>query len=159
YLTYVIAPTCAAWASGILPVSTIGLATGIFVCVVSSIQFARDDSKTERAFLGWPSYWNFLYFYGWGLGMSTVSPATIVGISWLFGFATMIPIPFPYPSKFPVQKYVISLLGFVWGVLVLGFLLIPDFPKYLLVVSLIFPLYYLMLPLFYYEVLLGESDV
>lgn len=158
YVTYVIAPLAAAWASGVLSDGIPGMVTGVFVCVVSSLQFARTTSKTERAFEGWPSYWNFLYFYGWGLGMAQLDPAWMISMSWLFGLATFVSVPFPYPSRFPVQRIILTGLGTLWGVIVTGFLMIPEFPRIYLALSLLFPLYYLALPLIYYDTLEGPPS-
>lgn len=156
YVTYVIAPVCVAWASGVLEDTVPGLVTGVFVCAVSGLQFVRAESKTDRAFLGWPSYWNFLYFYGWGLGMARISPEWMMVLSWVFGFATLARIPFPYPTKFPLQQVILTVSGTLWGIVVTGFLLVPGVPKIYLALSLLFPLYYLALPLVYYEELMGE---
>lgn len=145
---YVVAPVSAAWADGLLPPGFLGYGVGLFVCLVSLLHFAREKAKTDRAFWGWPCYWNFLYFYGWGLEMST---GTIMILSVGFGLATFAPVPFPYPSRFSVQKYLTILLGTLWGVLITTFLLVPSLPKYYLVLSLVFPVYYLALSLFYYE--------
>lgn len=159
YVSYVVGPVCVAWAAGVLPQSWVGLITGVYVCGISALQFAREGSKTERAFLGWPSYWNFLYFYAWGLGMTALDPNWMIAISWLFGLATLVPIPFPYPSMFPVQRYVLTVLGSAWGLIVVGFVLFPSaVTRVHLALSLLFPLYYLVLPLTYYTELMGEGQ-
>lgn len=157
YVSYVVGPVCVAWAAGVLPETTIGLVTGLFVCGMSALQFAREGSKTDRAFLGWPSYWNFLYFYAWGLDMPAADPLWMIAVSWIFGLATLVPIPFPYPSMFPVQRRILLGMGSVWGLIVTGFLLFPAMPRIYLALSLVFPLYYLVLPLLYYDELLGDG--
>jgi phosphatidylserine synthase len=147
-MTYVIAPLMVAVASNQLPEGAIGYGLVVFVCVVSSLQSARKRTKTDRAFWGWPSYWNFVYFYGWGLG---IGPWAIGGITVVLGLATFAPVPFPYPSRLSLQKYVLGLLGLFWSGFVLWYLLDPSVPDLYLALSLLFPIYYLVLPLFYYE--------
>lgn len=147
-VVYVIAPVVLAWASGQLPLSPLGYSVGVIVCVVSCLQFSKQTTKTDRAFWGWPCYWNFVYFYGWGLG---IGPGVAIPLTLACAVATFFPVPFPYPSRLPIQTGVLTALGTVWGIIALGFLLVPGFPKLIFAASLIFPLYYLALPLFYYE--------
>lgn len=147
-MTYVIAPLMVALASGQIPMTPLGYSVVVFVCVVSILQFARVGTKTARAFWGWPCYWNFLYFYGWGLELEFPTVGTL---SLLLGLATFAPIPFPYPSRFPVQKVLLGILGTFWGILVAVYVIVPGVPKLYLMVSLVFPLYYLILPVFYYD--------
>lgn len=147
-MTYVIAPLMVALASGQLPMNLPGYSVVVFVSVVSVLQFAREDTKTTRAFWGWPCYWNFVYFYGWGLELAFPTMGTL---SLFFGLATLAPVPYPYPSMFPVQKIVLTVFGVFWGVLVAIFVAVPELPKFYLLLSLVFPLYYLLLPVFYYE--------
>lgn len=158
YVSYVVGPVCVAWAAGVLPETTIGLITGLFVCGLSALQFAREDSKTDRAFFGWPSYWNFLYFYAWGLGLAQINSTWMIAISGVFALATLVPIPFPYPSMFPVQRLILIGLGSIWGIIAFGFLLFPSMPRVYLALSLLFPLYYLVLPLVYYDELVEDGE-
>lgn len=147
-MTYVIAPLMVALATGQVPMTPVGYSLVVFVCVVSVLQFAREGTKTTRAFWGWPCYWNFVYFYGWGLGLDFPTMGTL---SVLFGLATFAPVPYPYPSRFPVQQAFLGVLGALWGGLVVAYVGFPGLPRIYLLVSLVFPLYYLLLPVFYYD--------
>ncbi len=147
-MTYAIAPVLAALASGVLPKWLTGYAIVVFVCAVSCLQFSRVTSKSDRAFRGWPCYWNFVYFYCWGLEMS---PAWTILLSVILGLATFTPVPFPYPSKFLLQQQILIPMGVLWFGLVTLSLIPPETSKIMLALSLIFPLYYMALPLFYFE--------
>jgi phosphatidylserine synthase len=147
-VTYVVAPLMVAVASNQFPAGMVEYLFVLFVCVVSVLQFARSETKTERAFWGWPCYWNFVYFYGWGLG---VDPWIMVGLTLFFGFATFAPVPFPYPSRLSLQKYVSGLTGLFWGGTVLWYLIVPGVSEFYLALTVVFPVYYLVLPLFYYD--------
>ncbi len=69
----------------------------------------------------------------------------------VFGVATFAPVPVPYPSRLPLQKYVLSLIGGLWGAVVLWYLIVPGVSEFYLVLTLVFPVYYHVLPLFHYE--------
>lgn len=147
-MTYAVAPVLAAIASGVLPRTLPGYSTIMFVSVVSCLQFSRDESKSDKAFWGWPCYWNFVYFYCWGLDLD---PTSTMVASVLLGLAAFAPIPFPYPSKFPLQRKILLPMAVGWVILVILGMAKPTHAQELLLVSLVFPLYYMALPLFYFE--------
>lgn len=147
-ITYVVAPLMVAIASNQLPTGFVEYSLVLFVCVVSVLQFAHMGTKTDRAFWGWPCYWNFVYFYGWGL---EVDPWVMAGLTLFFGIATFVNVPFPYPSRLSLQKYVLGLFGFFWAGMVLWYLMVPGVSEFYLALTLVFPIYYLSLPLFYYD--------
>lgn len=150
---FVVAPVCFAWAAGVLPVTPSGMAAGVWVCTVSSLQFARRYNKTDEAFWGWPAYWNVLIFYGWGLSLS---PGLMVTLCWLLGFASFLPVPFVHPVRFSPLRALTLLGGALWvGAMVL-YLLVPETPRWVLGASLVYPVYYLGLSLCFHGQLARE---
>jgi phosphatidylcholine synthase len=141
-ITFVIAPVGFVWATGMLPFEWYGVATGMIVIAVSSLQFSREDNKTANAFWGWPSFWNIAYFYAWA---ANLEPIWVIVGSLVLSAAVFAPIPFAYPSKLPKLRKTTSGFGVAWGALLFAYLIWPEISKIWLAVSLIFPAYYLIL--------------
>lgn len=144
-LTYVIAPVCLALFYGLLPSNLIGITTVFLLVGTACLQFSRTNNKTEFAFWGWPSYWNIIYFYAWGLAIPT---SWVVLVSVLLAMGTLLPVPFAYPSKLPILKKPTILLNGLWGVILALYVIFPAMPKYWLGISLLFPLYYACLSIY-----------
>lgn len=152
---FAVAPICFAWAADVLPATPLGITTGVWVCTVSSLQFSRQHNKTGEAFLGWPAYWNVLIFYGWGLALD---PGLIVVFCWVLGFASFVPVSFIHPVRFPPLRSLTLLGGALWvGVMVL-YLLVPGTPRWVLGASLVYPVYYFGLSLWFHERLNREQN-
>lgn len=153
-MTFVIAPVTFAWATDVLPFDVWGVLAGLVVVAVSFLQFSRSDNKTENAFWGWPSYWNILYFYGWGAELS--SP-WMIGITLALSAAVFAPIPFIYPSKLDTLKWLTWIGGFLWLGLLIAWLLVPSMSDQWLWISLVYPAYYLGLSFALYPRLKQEA--
>ncbi|MFB6351200.1 MAG: phosphatidylcholine/phosphatidylserine synthase [Bradymonadaceae bacterium] len=141
-ITFVIAPVGFVWATGMLPFTWLGIGTGMIVIAVSCLQFSREDNKTESAFWGWPSFWNVAYFYAWA---AELDPTWVIAGSLVLSAGVFVPVPFVYPSKLPKLRRTTMAFGGLWGVLLFAYLIDPDIDKTWLAVSLIFPVYYLVL--------------
>ena len=110
--------------------------------LASAYGFSQADAKTDDDFfLGFPSYWNVIAIYLWGLGISAVA-----GTIWIsfFAAAVFVPLKYVYPSKMPVLRRTTNLAAgsvivFVAVVIWRG----PENGQTLLRASLIFPAYYL----------------
>jgi phosphatidylcholine synthase len=116
--------------------------------LASGYGFSQADAKTEdHFFLGWPSYWSLLAFL---LFEFQVSQA--VGTAWVLFFSVMVfvPIRYPYPTRMRSLRAVTILLGLPWAVS--GFalaLLLPDRPRWLLLVHCYYPVYYVLLTIYF----------
>jgi phosphatidylcholine synthase len=127
-----------------------GLVSGIWtvalpvVLLASAYGFCQAAAKTEDGyFTGFPSYWNVLAFYFYLLH---TAPA-VNGLLLLF-FAVMVfvPIKYVYPSRTPVLRQLnigLGLFGFLIACLIVINFNHPD-PR-LVYLSLIYPIYYLIL--------------
>lgn len=114
------------------------------VLLASAYGFCQKAAKTDDGyFTGFPSYWNVLVFYFYLLH----SHPALNGLLLLF-FAVMVfvPIKYVYPSRTPVLRQLNIGLGF-FGFLMACLIMInfnhPD-PRFVYL-SLIYPIYYLML--------------
>jgi phosphatidylcholine synthase len=145
YLTYVFVPALFVWRSAIVPAAW-ALPVAAAMLMSSAYGFNRTDAKTaDHFFLGFPSYWNVVAFYlliaRWS---SLVNAAILVALAVL----VVVPIRYVYPSRTPQWRMTTNVVGAVWGVLMLVMLWqYPAVSRQLFVVSLAFPVYYILLSL------------
>jgi phosphatidylcholine synthase len=140
YLTYVVVPIFMLLQAGQFPA---GHAYWIAAAPLfaSAYGFCRSDAKTEdHYFRGFPSYWNVVAFYAYGLHTSPETTAAwVVGLSMLV-FA---PLKFLYPSRAAHFRKSSIGLGGVWAIVMLyAIWALPETPALLLWASLAYPAYY-----------------
>jgi len=142
YFTYVIVPALFLLHQDLLPA---GAALPVACCPVlaSAIGFSRADAKTaDHFFTGFPSYWNIVAFYLWGLGWPPAVNALVVVA---FSIAVFVPIRYVYPSRTRVLRPLTIALGLGWGAAVLAVIARPGMPRTVVLASLAFPVYYTLL--------------
>lgn len=140
YLTYVVVPIVMLFQAGFLPAAHAHWVAAAPL-LASAYGFCRSDAKTEdHYFRGFPSYWNVVALYAYGLHVSpTVTAVWLVVLSALV-FA---PLKFLYPSR--AKHFRRSSIGFgaIWSLVMLyAIWTLPDAPELLLWASLVYPAYY-----------------
>jgi phosphatidylcholine synthase len=107
YLNYVIVPVVFLVAAGYLHP-----AVAAAPILASAYGFSLAEAKTEDDFfLGFPSYWNIVALYIWLLDVSELT-ATLVVVALAIG--VFVPLKYLYPSKMPVGKAAMGVLGVAW---------------------------------------------
>jgi phosphatidylcholine synthase len=141
YLTYAFAPMVLLWANGYLPDGVLGGVVAAVPLLASCYQFCRSDAKTDdHFFLGFPSYWNVVAFYaivaGFDIGLTTL----VIVVCTVLVF---VPVKYLYPSRTEKLWYLNMALSVLWmAVYAVIVALMPDQPTWLIVLSLIYPVYY-----------------
>ena len=145
YLTFVFVPLLILWRGGHLPDGW-GLAVCASVLLASGYGFASLDAKTDDYFFtGFPSYWNIVALY---IHAARTPPLFNAGVLLVLVALVFVRIGWIYPSRTPVLQGLTNLLGAIWAVMMLAVTyLLPDVPRWLLIVSLFFPVYYTVLSL------------
>ena len=145
YLCYVFVPALVVWRAALVPAPwAIPVASSMLLA--SAYGFNRKDAKTaDHFFTGFPSYWNAVAFYllvaEWPVG---VNAAVLLVLAVL----VFVPIRYVYPSRTPVWQVPTNVLGATWSALMLVMLWqYPAVSPALLRLSLVFPVYYLVLSL------------
>jgi phosphatidylcholine synthase len=112
YLNYVIVPAVFLVAAGAVAHWAVAGAA----VLASAYGFSQEDAKTEdEFFLGFPSYWNVLAIYLWGLGIGPgAGSALVLG----FAAAVFVPIKYLYPSRTPVLRRTTAIGAAVWLALI-----------------------------------------
>ncbi len=112
--------------------------------VASAYGFSQVNAKTDDGFfLGFPSYWNIVAFYLYLLRPPAwVSLALIIALSLL----TFVPWRYLYPSQRTPYSRLTNLLAAAWVATLLMILARwPNDSRWLILVSLSFPLYYMLM--------------
>ena len=145
YANYVIVPCWLfAHANLLPPPDAIWLSS--LPLLASAYGFCQKEAKTsDLFFLGFPSYWNIVAFYAYVLQ----SPPWINAFAiMLLSILVFVPIRYIYPSRSPQFRALTNILGILWGLALLAIIyLLPQPPRSLIFVSLVFPAYYTALSL------------
>ena len=143
YANYVIVPCWFLIHSHLLP-SQDALWLASVPLLASAYGFCQKDAKTtDHFFLGFPSYWNIVVFYFYVLQW----PRWVNAFAILFlSILVFVPIKYVYPSRSPHFRLFTNSIGAIWAVAVLAIIyLLPQPPRGLVFVSLLFPAYYTLL--------------
>lgn len=143
YLNYVLVPCVLMIRADLLPQEDDLWLVGLAL-LASAYGFCQKAAKTsDHFFLGFPSYWNIVAFYFYVLKTPLWVNAFLVLI---FSALVFVPIRYLYPSRSPVLRRLTVSLGVLWGITVLIIIyLLPQPPTSLVLGSLLFPTYYLIL--------------
>ena len=145
YLTYVVVPAVLVHRSGLLPVGA-GLVAAAWMCIVSAVQFAHVEAKTEDGlFRGFPSCWNVVALY---LVVLRPAPVVCLGVILVLGALAFAPIYCVYPNKLAVLRRTTIALTAAWVVsLALIVARLPSVAPWLTGLSLAYVAYYAALSL------------
>jgi phosphatidylcholine synthase len=138
YLNYVVVPAVFIVAAG----SVVHWSVAAAPVLASAFGFAQTEAKTEdHYFLGFPSYWNVVAIYLWGLD---VSPGVGTVVVLAFAAAVFVPLKYVYPSRMHALRRTTTVGGVLWALALTAAVLAPSasWREPLLRVSLLFPLYY-----------------
>ena len=145
YLTFVFVPLLILYRGGHLPEGW-GLAVCAAVLLSSGYGFASLDAKTnDYFFTGFPSYWNIVALY---IHAARTPPAFNGVLLLVLVALVFVRIGWIYPSRTPVLLGLTNVLGAIWALMMVAITwLLPDVPGWLLIASLYFPVYYIVVSL------------
>jgi phosphatidylcholine synthase len=143
YLTYVFVPVLLLYQAGTMP-EGLALAIASLVLLSSAYGFASLDAKSDDYFFtGFPSYWNVVAVY---LMAAELPPAVNAMVLVVLSALVFVRTGYVYPSRMPILRRVTITLGILWAVAVVGIIIsMPDVPGALIIGSLFFPVYYMVL--------------
>ena len=145
YANYVIVPCWFFIHANLLPAED-ALWLASLPLLASAYGFCQKDAKTsDHFFLGFPSYWNIVAFYFYLLRWPPWINAFAI---LLLSILVFVPIKYIYPSRSPHFRLLTNSVGILWAFAVLAIIyLLPEPPRLLVFVSLVFPAYYTLLSL------------
>lgn len=143
YLTFVFLPAYLIISNGYVPAELAWPVAGAML-LSSAYGFASLDAKTsDYFFTGFPSYWNVVALYVAVLGLPLWANAALI-----LAFAVMVfvRIGYVYPTRTPALQRTTLVLMALWAVqLLLLIVWMPAPPRWLVLSSLVFPVYYVAL--------------
>ena len=153
FLTYTALPLLLVWRAPILPA---GQEPWLLLPLLASAYgFCQVSIKTEDGyFLGFPSYWNLIALYLYLLHSYIAPLPGWLSLGTLIGFSllTFIPTRYLYPSQKGRLNRLTNIMGVAWvGLLAWVLYRLPidgsaadESTRWLILVSLLFPAYYLV---------------
>lgn len=147
FLTFAFLPALAVFTFDLVPGYPLQLAVATMSLYAAGYQFCQTLAKTDDAFVGFPSYWNVVCFYTYLLRPPT---AVVVATYTFCSVLSFVPFRFVYPTRTPTLRGVTMTLSFVWAAAMCVPLLLPGwaYNRQLLLGSLSFPAYYVLLSLY-----------
>lgn len=145
YLTFVFVPVALIHDAQLVP-AQLSLATSAAVLLASAYGFSAVDAKTnDHFFTGFPSYWNIVALYLVALDLPPWANAAVL---WLLVAGVFVRVGYIYPTRTPTLQTVTLGLGAVWAAMMvaIGWRL-PEKSQTMACVSLVYPVYYLVLSL------------
>jgi len=147
YVTYAFIPVLLMLRADLLPPRW-GVLVGVVVLIASAYGFSQADAKVKTSdyfFTGFPSYWNLVAFYVFLLELPRLVNAVILIV---FAVLVFVPIRYVYPSRTVTLRSLTNVLGILWAPLV-GWIVwrLPAKDGPWIGISLVFPVYYLLLSL------------
>jgi phosphatidylcholine synthase len=145
YLTFVFVPALIVWRAALVPPPWLTPVAAAML-FASAYGFVAEDAKTEDLFFtGFPSYWNIAVLY---LVTLRLAPATNAAILLALAGLVFIRIGYVYPTRTPTFRSLTLVLGACWSLVILSIVLqLPTPPLSLVWLSLVFPVYYVVLSL------------
>ena len=147
YLTYVFVPVLLLLHAGLLP-DAWGVGVGAFVLLSSAYGFSQTAAKlktTDYFFTGFPSYWNLTALYMYVLNLAPLVNAAVL---LLFSVLVFVPLRYVYPTRTETLRGLTTILAAVWALLLLWITWrLPEPSTPWIMVSLLFPVYYVLLSL------------
>lgn len=145
YLNYVFVPSLFLIRAELLPQEDAFWLAAVPL-VASAYGFCQKEAKTpDHFFLGFPSYWNIVVFYLYVMQTPRWINAFLILV---LSALVFVPLKYLYPSRSPILRGFTITAGSIWGALV--FIMIytlPQPPKLIVLISLLFPAYYFGLSL------------
>lgn len=145
YLTFVFLPAYLVFHFRMVP-DPLGLPAVAAMLLSSAYGFSAIDAKTaDHFFTGFPSYWNVAAFYLYALH---TPPLANVVVLLALAALVFVRVGYVYPTRTPIWRSVTIALSVLWGAAIgVSIWLLPEPPRPLVIGSLLFPVYYLVLSL------------
>ena len=140
YANYVMVPCLFLLRADLLPRQD-ALWLAILPLIASAYGFCQKEAKTaDHYFLGFPSYWNIVAFYLYVLQAPRwINAFAIIILSIL----VFVPLRYIYPSRSPAYRGLTNSLGVLWAAALLAIVYwLPQPPREIVWLSLLFPVYY-----------------
>lgn len=148
YLNFTVIPALFLVEAELLP-AALSLSGAFAILLSSAYQFAQVDAKTDATqeyfFKGFPDYWNVMVIYMLIMGLNQwVNFVILVVLNVLI----FIPVKYVYPTRSVRLRRLTLVLTYLYGALgIVGVLLYPNVPMWIIYASFGYIAYYVVLSL------------
>ena len=148
YFNYTVVPAFFLVEAGLLP-PALALPGAFAILLASAYQFTQVDAKSDETneyfFKGFPDYWNIMVIY---MLIMQLDPWLNFAFLIFFAILTFVPIKYVYPTRtVRLKKLTIGLTIVYAGVGVVGVILYPNVPMWIIYASFVYVAYYVGLSL------------
>ena len=148
YLNYVVVPALFLVEADLLPAG-LALPCAVAILLTSAYQFTQVDAKTDTTneyfFKGFPDYWNVVVIYMLIMGLNPWINFVLLAA---FNILIFVPIKYIYPTRTTRLKKLTLALSYLYGALgVIGIILYPNVPMWIIYASFGYIAYYVGLSL------------
>lgn len=148
YLNYAVVPALFLVEADLLP-PALALHAAVAILIASAYQFTQVDAKTDSTdeyfFKGFPDYWNVVAIYMLILGLNPWINFAFIAF---FTVMVFVPIKYVYPTRASRLRILTIVLSYLYGALgVVGVILYPDVPMWIVYASFVYVAYYIGLSL------------
>ncbi len=148
YLNYVVVSALFLVEAELLPAG-LALPCAVAILLTSAYQFTQVDAKTDTTneyfFKGFPDYWNVVVIYMLIMGLNPWINFVLLAA---FNILVFVPIKYIYPTRTTRLKKLTLALSYLYGALgVIGIILYPNVPMWIIYASFGYIAYYVGLSL------------
>ena len=148
YFNYTVVPALFLVEANLLP-SALALPGAFAILIASAYQFtqveAKSDATDEYFFKGFPDYWNIMVIY---MLIMQLNPWINFAFLIFFAFLVFVPVKYVYPTRtVRLKKLTLALTYIYAGIGVIGVILFPNVPIWIIYASFIYVAYYVGLSL------------
>lgn len=148
YFNYTVVPAFFLVEAELLP-AALAYPGAFAILLTSAYQFtqvdAKSDSTDEYFFKGFPDYWNVMVIYMLIMGLD---PWINLGFLAFFNILVFVPIKYIYPTRTTRLKKLTLALSYLYAALgVVGIILYPNVPMWIIYASFGYVAYYVILSL------------
>jgi len=145
YLTYVFVPALIVWQAELVPVAFPICAAMLLSSAYGFVQADAKVDSSDHFFTGFPSYWNIVAVYLYVAQLPQRTNAVILAVLAVLVF---VPVRYLYPSRTRTLKVPTLALSTMWAALFAWMIWrLPAVDGPWMLISLIFPIYYVVLSL------------
>ncbi|HET6595053.1 MAG TPA: CDP-alcohol phosphatidyltransferase family protein [Anaerolineales bacterium] len=149
YLNYVVVAALILIKAPNLMPPGLEMAGAFSILLTSAYQFSQVDAKTDEQsffFKGFPSVWNFLVIY---MMLLRLHPWLNAALLILCNILVFVPVKYVYPSRNTRLRRLTLILTYLYCAIgVWGLLQYPSVPQWIVWISLVYVVYYVLLSLF-----------
>ena len=145
YFNYVVVPALFLVEAQLLP-AAFALPGAISILLTSAYQFTQVDAKTDdHYFKGFPDFWNVMVIY---MLIMRLNPWINLAFLAIFDILIFVPVKYIYPTRTTRLKKITLALSYLYAALgVVGVILYPNVPMWIVYASFVYIAYYIGLSL------------